>query len=122
MGTSPLSLSFTLLLSWLCMKEATCLLPVIHGCESVCDILHFELVHHPPTSSPTHMLGSTAGHLCLFSIFLPNLSHKFSPLFSTFAAIVLSTFTLEMLLYYAVAVVCALSLWRQMFFFWRTKE
>lgn len=50
------SFFFTLPISCLCMKEAICLLPVIYGCERVCDTLHFELVCHPPTSFLTHKM------------------------------------------------------------------
>lgn len=54
--TSPLP--FIILLQWLSMKEAICLLPLICGCESVSDTVYLELVIHPPTSSFTRRIRS----------------------------------------------------------------
>lgn len=81
MGTPPLSVSFTLLLSWLCMKEAICLLPVISDCQSFGDTLHFERVHqpasHPPP--PSHTGGNRADIECSSSSAFSTSAHSELP-------------------------------------------
>lgn len=73
------------------MKEAICLLPVIWGCESVCDTRHFEPVHHPPTSSPhsqdeTTLRSTAPPSLAFFFFFSATSKLRFpsivAPLFS----------------------------------------
>lgn len=116
-GTSPLSVPFTLLFLWLHMKEPICLLPVIEGGQSVRDTLHFEPVDHPPTSTLTH--GTKQCRDLLLSIL-----GFFSACFTSLAIRLCSYYPHFCHLRNAVVPCCCrpFVLSRQMFFFLLTKN